>query len=232
MLHDLNIQIIEQARLLGASLVGIAGGPALRDSPSRRHEGLEVWPEGAGSVLVLALAHPMSQPELDWWDNQTGGTPGNRELIRIADSLAQWLQADLSIEAHSLSYHAETSGVFLKDAAVLAGVGIIGQNNLLLTEAYGPRVRLRALALDADLAPTGPLDFAPCAGCDAPCWLACPQQAFEHEVYERARCQQQMRADEANAFSGVEVREGDALPGPLPYCRACEFACPVGRDRG
>jgi len=50
----------------------------------------------------------------------------------------------------------------LKDAAVLAGLGCIGKNNLLLTPEYGSRVRLRAFTIDLVLPSTGPLPFDPC----------------------------------------------------------------------
>jgi epoxyqueuosine reductase len=111
----------------------------------------------------------------------------------------------LNSNAHLLPYHVEKGGIFLKDAAVLAGLGTIGMNNLLITPEFGPRVRLRALFLDAELAPTGPTDFAPCAGCDMPCRSACPQEAFKSGSYRKALCSEQMKTDEANA---VVVEEG------------------------
>jgi len=88
------------------------------------------------------------------------------------------LNEEFSINARPLSYRIEEGGIFLKDAAALAGLGIIGKNNLLITPEYGPRVRLRALFLDLDLEPTGPIDFAPGEACDMPCRRACPQKAF------------------------------------------------------
>jgi len=98
-------------------------------------------------VLVLALVHDEGESELDWWDGERG-TPGNRRLESIAKSLRQWLKEDLNSDAHLLPYHVEKGGIFLKDAAVLAGLGTIGMNNLLITPEFGPRVRLRALLLD------------------------------------------------------------------------------------
>jgi epoxyqueuosine reductase len=61
-----------------------------------------------------------------------------------------------------LSYFIETGGIYLKDTAVLAGLGCIGKNNMLVTPELGPKVRLRALLLEEDLTPTGPIDFDPC----------------------------------------------------------------------
>jgi epoxyqueuosine reductase len=119
----------------------------------------------------------------------------------------------------------EEGGVLLKDASVLAGLGVIGKNNMLLTPQHGPRVRLRAMFLDVALEPTGPTDFNPCGECSAPCFDACPQQAFRSGRYERKYCQIQMRKDEDNPHYYNDRPEGIHVR----YCRACELACPVGR---
>jgi epoxyqueuosine reductase len=74
-------------------------------------------------------------------------------------------------------------GIFLKDAAVLVGLGCIGRNNLLLTPELGSKVRLLAMLLEAELAPTGPIDFYPCEGCEEFCRKACPQNAFGETVF-------------------------------------------------
>jgi epoxyqueuosine reductase len=37
-----------------------------------------------------------------------------------------------------LQYKVEEAGMFLKDAATLAGLGIIGKNNLLITPEFEP----------------------------------------------------------------------------------------------
>jgi len=209
-------------------LAGIASLSSVQNSPSYEiYSGVE-FPPDAQSVLVLALVHDEAEPELDWGDGD-GGTPGNRGLESIAKSLVQWLKEDLNSDAHLLPYHVEKGGIFLKDAAVLAGLGTIGMNNLLITPEFGPRVRLRALLLDAELMPAGPIDFAPCAGCDMPCRSACPQEAFKHGAYSRTLCNQQMKTDEANAVI-VEGGQEKNLPSRYTkYCRASELACPVGK---
>jgi epoxyqueuosine reductase len=212
-------RVLETARSEGASLAGIASCEALLRSPSHRaHGGIEP-PPGARSVLVLALAHPEDAPELDWWGVEAG-TRGNRLLRDMARRIKRRLARELGIRPHSLPYQPGGRGIYLKDAAVLAGMGVIGANNLLVTPQFGPRVRLRALFLEAELMPTGApdgaADFAPCAACDRPCRRACPQDAFASGAYALSRCAGQMLLDEARGFDTVE------------YCRACELACPVG----
>jgi epoxyqueuosine reductase len=218
--------IVDRARELGATLAGIASVDSLRGAPSYRATGTSAWPEGTSSLLVLALAHPADEPRLDWWDDKPWGTPGNRRLQRVAEGLQSWLKREFNAEARPLPYQLAHGGVFLKDAAVLAGLGVIGRNNLLVTPAFGPRVRLRALSLDLPLEPTGPASFAPCSACETPCQSACPQAAFRNGSYDVTLCRVQMGIDEALAGSRV-AHNGLPQIQAIRYCRACELACPV-----
>jgi GNAT superfamily N-acetyltransferase len=135
--------------------------------------------------------------------------------------------------ALSLQYQIEYGGAFLKDAAALAGLGVIGKNNLLVTPRYGPRLRLRGIFMEAELEPTGPLtDFAPCVGCDRPCHRACPKGAFRSGKFERALCKQEQDQRDVD----FEVMDGsilgvDGACNVTAYCRACELACPVAREK-
>lgn len=254
-------EILAQARECGADLAGLARVADVRRSPSHviaprldtyqgvgakpssgRQPGEVLWPERARSVLVIALAHPETRPELDWWGpRQAGGTPGNHLLMGINERLSGWLGQVKGLWNQPLAYHVEQGGIFLKDAAVLAGLGCIGRNNLLLSPAFGPRVRLRALLLEADLEPSGPPDFDPCQSCPAPCLRVCPQDAFaaclydpadfplsdlpgRSGSYDRHACNDQMEQDmEAGARQSPPA-------GSVHYCRRCEWACPVGKE--
>jgi epoxyqueuosine reductase len=238
-------EIVARSREYGASLAGIARVADLEQSSSYvvydrspyydGYTGVE-WPDDARSVLVLALAHPPSEPALDWWsDAIPGRTPGNRALMRISKQLRLWLGEDHGICARSLPYPVEAGGIFLKDAAALAGLGVIGKNNLLVTPELGTEVRLRALFLDVELDPTGPSAFDPCDGCDMPCLTSCPRGAFRSGAYETALCKLEMDQNKADSVtvegSAVGIDEACEV---AKYCRACEYACPVsaGNTRG
>ena len=223
-------EVAAQAIALGASLVGVTHVATLLDSPSHRLHPVKRCARDACSVLVLALAHTEGQPEMDWWDNRQGRTPGNRRLIKINHRLTKWLWEAYAVEAHELPYHAIHRGVYLKDAAVLAGLGVMGKNNLVITPQYGPRVRLRALLLDRPLESTGPLDgFAPCDGCAGVCMQACPWEALQGGSYRRERCWQQMEEDETDQIVLTPPFVGMPPRHVIAYCRRCELACPVGQ---
>ena len=143
--------IIAQAQTFGADMAGIARVDDLKHSPSHRisnllpdyegvgtqsssgrKRGIVHWPQGARAAVVMAIAHPPDKPELDWWTTGASGgnTPGNRLLMAVADRLADWLHHTLGIRSIKMSYHIERGGAYMKDAAILAGLGCIGKNNL------------------------------------------------------------------------------------------------------
>ena len=189
---ELTDRIVEKAKSLGASVVGIADVEPLKASPSHRiypkigmdpdvpwqdapeealHHEVE-WPADAVSAVVIGVEHPVDRPELDWYDGK--GTPGNRILIRITKELSAWLEETFSVKSYRPPYFIESTGIFLKDSAVLAGLGCIGRNNMVITPEYGPRIRWRALLMDRTAKATGPVDYDPCDGCPQPCRRACP----------------------------------------------------------
>ena len=220
--------IAARATVLGVSQMGTVPVASLRDSPSHRLYQLDFRRYAGSTVVVLSLEHPAGQPEMDWWDNWQGGTPGNRRLININRRLVKWIRKKYAVDAAELPYQVERNGVFLKDTAILAGLGVMGRNNLLITPRFGPRVRLRALLVDLPLPASGSLEeFAPCKGCDAPCLSACPQNAFGSGAYQRERCLLQMKADEANPIALRSPVVGMATKFKIAYCRLCELACPV-----
>lgn len=224
--------IVDKALALGASLAGIVQ----LDGAVRARIELPDAVDPArtfGWLLVLALAHGEDRPELDWWGGP-GGTEGNRRLHEITNELKCTLAEEHGIHSHVLPYHPWKDGILLKNAAVLARLGVIGANNLLITPQYGPRVRLRAMLVEGtqearflcNLQLPKNRVCSPCDGCHRPCWQACPQDAFASGAYDRSRCARQMEQDEARAPTHPGQESGVSF---IKYCRACELACPVGR---
>lgn len=255
--------IIDCATENGATLAGIASMEALKISASHtiytkmepysgigtvkdedvlQNNQLFSWPDTVKSVLVIGLSHPEDKLELDWWDGR--GTPGNRVLIDIINRISQQIENNLKLKTHKLHYYVEKGGVFLKDAAVLAGFGCIGKNNMLLTPSYGPRIRLRALFVDADINPTGPIAFDPCTDCKVFCRNVCPENAMANKVpifnsiafserlpgrdgfYNREICNIRMEKDVSESRNSSVGEQS-----PIKYCRKCEFICPVGKKK-
>ena len=229
MQQETALQLVEKARSFGATLAGVVSVAELKRAPSARSSEMgETWLRNGQSVLAIALEHSISKPGLDWWGTESG-TQGNHRLKIISEKLKFVLAKEFKIESQLLKYQPGNLGVYLKDAAVLAGLGGMGANNLLITPQYGPRIRLRGLLLDAEVPTTEALPFSPCETCDRRCWLACPQQAFRSGSYDRPSCRAQMRKDELNR-TAVETSQWGWIT-YVKYCRACELACPLGDIR-
>jgi epoxyqueuosine reductase len=187
------------------------------------------WLANARSLLILGMHHAKENPELDWFDR--GNTSGNRWLTKISKILVEWLHDTHGIKAQALPYQVDRGGAYLKDAACLAGLGVIGRNNLLIHPRWGPQIRLRSVLIQDYLPPSTPLEnFNPCYQCPMPCRKACPENAFAQGRYHRPSCMLQLESDRANQIeSGHEDAEG-APHLVTAWCRRCEFACPVGSD--
>lgn len=215
-----------------AAIDEVLGGPSYKavsvgNWKTNHSEKATPWLPDARSLLVLAMHHPENDPGLDWFDR--GNTAGNRRMTKISEELGSWLFRSHGVRAQPLPYHVEKGGVYLKDAAVFAGLGVVGKNNLLLDRKWGPRVRLRAVLIKGRL-PSGrpPEDFQPCQGCAMPCRKACPENAFALGQYDRPTCIQRLDSNRAHPIeSGQRDSEGSPIL-VTEWCRSCEFACPVG----
>ena len=260
-------EILEKIREFGADLVGIADPEALKNGPSetlfpmmkdhsRDHFAQEIttglshgsvfWEPDAASVIVYAIHQPSDQPELDWWCGEID-PPGNKKLLMISRLLKEYLAKKYPfIHVYPKRYHVERGGLYLKEAAVAAGLGCIGRNNLLVTPRFGPRVRLRAVVISEKLPPDGPSGFDPCTGCPAPCIASCPRKAFSRIIYTpdetglihlpgrdgsyyRADCNQEMLKNEDEAVEGVMPEVCDHPEKIIKYCRNCEMNCRIGK---
>lgn len=190
-------------------------------------DAVEKWMASARFVVVLGFNHPAQNLKLDWFDR--GNTEGNRKLMEIIESLKAWVLQAYGIAAQPLPYFLEQGGVFLKDAAVLAGLGIIGDNNLLVTPEWGPRIRLRAMLLEGELQPSRPIsNFSPCRACNKICRAVCPQKAFSKGAYSRSACLAQIDSDRQPPLpTGEHDKEGNPIP-VVKWCRKCELVCPAG----
>ena len=219
---------------------GLPDNEFITDDMALQDKELFTWPDSVRTVLVIGLSHPEDDPKLDWWDGK--GTLGNRILIDIIKRTSQQIEDNLKLNTRKLHYYVEKGGIFLKDAAVLAGFGCIGKNNMLITPSNGPRIRLRALFLDAKIHPTGPIEFDPCADCKNLCRRVCPENAMDEKAsifnsiefseslpgrdgaYNKNLCNMRMEKDVTQSSKNNYGKQPT-----IKFCRKCEFVCPVGK---
>lgn len=219
-------RIIEKALELGADDAGVCMAGDLLKGPTHRRFALPKGIKDHHCILVIALSHPANEPDLDCFIRREGyrfgNSEGNRRLIDISSRVGQCLTED-GISSRDLHYYVEMGGVFLKDAAALAGLGCIGKNNLFIHPGYGARIRLRAHLVEAPLALSTPLNFDPCTDCEKPCLDTCPARALDEKGYHHERCQAYM---DREAAQSPNIPDGGGKTfRKVRYCRICEFSC-------
>lgn len=106
-----------------------------------------------------------------------------------------------------------------RHAAVLAGLGSFGVNNMVLTKEYGPRIRFGSVLTSARI-PSDPLSDDLCIRCSL-CVRSCPVHALDSSGYpdgltEKGRC----------TDHSAELNRQHRSP-----CGICIKVCPVGADR-
>lgn len=250
----------------GIDLVGIASArdlllarpprPALRLMPTAR------------SVIVMAVSHSLGAvcaPDLRLWTRNKMQT--SRLLDQTAEKVGRYLErsgglslpvsADKPVEIHKedpetgkkLEHTRVLGQLSIKHAAVSAGLGAIGRSNLLITERFGPHVRLGAIITELELETDVPSVYDPCPqGCRR-CELACPVGAL-NDGYTVDPCFHYWTW----GFNKVPPRRLRDLPGyvkmllahnrkrdfivefgqtmitDVDNCIACMKACPAGTD--
>ncbi|MGQ9722584.1 MAG: 4Fe-4S binding protein [Candidatus Jordarchaeum sp.] len=146
----------------------------------------------------------------------------NHELNSIALQLGCFLESE-GFEAvpvpASYPYNVDENKGDLshRHAAVLAGIGVLGKNNLLITKNYGPRVRLVSIVTNAPLKGDEPLNQNFCQGCEA-CIKSCPVNALISGYIDKEKCVRQLRKN------GKELKINELI------CGVCIRVCPVGKE--
>ena len=121
----------------------------------------------------------------------------------------------------------------LKIAAVKCGLGCQGKNTLLVTPAYGPRIRLVSVLTTAELDIDKPYREDLCKDCEK-CVLACPAKAIEPYKVKVNRCMVYASENPRSTDVPHEIRELEErftkrpTPNSFIDCTICLEACPIG----
>ena len=137
-----------------------------------------------------------------------------------------WAGGPANVEGRSARH-----GLFShRHAAVLAGLGEIGLNNLFLTPKYGPRVRLNSVLTTAQLKADPLLEERVCLGADR-CGL-CLKAACFGEVGEWDVGGSKTPVAKLLRCNGLEEGCPDSGGQRLPTTRYCWSICPIGQASG
>ena len=182
---ETNTRVIKKAaKFLGADLVGICSAhPNLiysheLDLINKEHKKLEL-PEDCTHAIVLAVEMDY-ETSLYSPDSISGASTGfgySQQAV-VANLVAAFIRG--------LGYKAIPSGndtALSIPLAIAAGLGELGRNGLLITEKYGPRVRICKVftnlpLLYDDYKPFGVTRF--CKTCKK-CAVTCPSKSISHD---------------------------------------------------
>jgi len=183
----------------GADICGIAPVTRFADAPKGFHP-CDIYP-ACRSVVVFASHFPVSTLQAITTAPYT--LVRNRMVDRL-DGISFYMSEELETEgvvsipipsADPYDYWdaGRTHGrgiMSLKHAGVLAGLGVLGKNTLLMNERFGNMLWLGAILVSIDLEPD---PIASYEGCTSGCTLcidSCPQNALDGITIDQASCRQ------------------------------------------
>lgn len=115
----------------------------------------------------------------------------------------------------------------VKEAAVRAGLGWIGKNDLLVNEEYGPRFSLVGAVIKADELVCGtPVTQSKCGDCTA-CVTACPYGNLKGATWTPGAPREE-RVDYVNCHLARD--KAKPILGRKLACAKCMVACPYGAE--
>jgi len=178
--EEMSRNIKKAAQFLGASLVGICKLDrrwlySHRFHPhTHEHTPVEIPEEFQYAVV---MAHEMPYELM-----QTSPAYGGFASTGRGYSMMAFVASSLSHYIRSLGYQAIPTGndtALSIPIAIDAGLGELGRNGMLITERFGPRVRLSKVFTDMPLVADKPIEFGVaefCASCKR-CAEECPSGA-------------------------------------------------------
>lgn len=231
---DLKERVRAECQKMEIPLVGIAPVSRWEDPLFNPWIPIEFFPHSivpeTKSVIVIGL--PIHLPVLE-----TSPSIWYRELYKTVNSLLD----QYTYRIASLLYELGHQAVFVprdgygsievlqsnpvaffshRHAAVLAGLGTFGTNNMVLTPEYGPRVRFGSVFTSADITPDSVRSDDLCIRCNR-CVDLCPTKALQEGQYPDS-----LTDKKACAAHSAELNRHFISP-----CGICIKVCPVGKDR-
>jgi epoxyqueuosine reductase len=220
---NLNEQIQILLKEQGADLVGFAD---VADLPAKMTGGLSAAVSIAVRLDPSIVSEISNGPTQRYYKEYVRVNELLGELCRrVADLLTSCGGRARAIEVTTANFdtRALSMPVQHKTIATLAGLGWIGKSALLITEEYGPAVRLGSVLTDAELETGEPIDTSRCGECHK-CVDCCPAGAIAGSNWSLGAPRESMLdafvcSDTARKLAGRQGIEAR-------ICGICINACP------
>lgn len=206
----------------------------LARDPERRADPALVVP-GAKSIIVVALAYYVAEPDPVWWNDPLRGriaryawAPDYHDRMEpMLKALGDAVRGKLGGEL-AMRWYVDTGPMLEREHAERAGLGFVGKNTLLISPRYGSYLLLGEIILDRELPALGVKeeeDRTPgtCGSCRR-CQDICPTHAFPAPwILDSNKC-----------ISYLTIELKGSIPEPLrPLmknwiygCDECQSICP------
>jgi epoxyqueuosine reductase QueG len=209
------------ARQLGADKVGVT-------TPEGFH--LPDWTRSVVVVGQATLDEALDyQLHVAYGEKHVWSKWAYERLVALAGRLALAI-AGAGFRAAPLTFEDSIALLDLKQAAIRAGLGVLGQNNLVVAREFGPRIRFGAVYTAAPLDVDAPLRDYYCTNCTI-CWGACPDRALGPAGLDRSRCRAEFDPTPEMARR-QEDEEKHPSPAARLQCIRCITSCPIGKKAG
>ena len=251
-------KLLSLAKRRGADVAGVARVEPLSEAGAILREPLE----GARSAIVLGARQSVAtfeSPVIQMIQHDTTYAyrtvdEACHSLVRVLEdaghraiAVSAFLPIDMGDEIKGMRGEVDH-----RRAAVEAGIGVYGMNNLLVTEKFGPRVRLATVLTTASITPGRRLRKKVCTEC-GDCVKACPASAldepgktdkracgrtvFEHGLrglmrfgFKWVENDPDGKIEQIKSQNLRELWQG-FMTGMYYTCFACQAACSVGSVR-
>lgn len=179
---------------------------------------------------IISEINPKEGPTHTYFHHyRTVNTMIDQITLKIATLLQQWgylalpIPASQSINQDGWNYR----GLFPhRTGAVRSGLGWIGKNCCLVTEKYGPRVRLGTVLTNLELDYGKPVETSQCGSCQA-CVKACPAQALKGALWVPGMPREEIFSPE---LCSAHMKKAYQHIGRGAVCGICLQACPKGNQ--
>jgi len=191
--------IKKKAIQYGADICGVAPVARFVDAPKGFHP-CDIYPD-CRSVVVFASHFPLSTlqaktnapytlvrnkmvDKLDWISFHVSGELETEGVVSVPIPSAEPYEYWDAGRNHGRGI------LSLKHAGVLAGLGVLGKNTLLINEKFGNMIWLGAILVSIDLEPDPIASYEGCiSGCTV-CIDSCPQHALDGITIDQKLCRE------------------------------------------
>ncbi len=208
----------------GASLVGFGDISALD------YQGFTSCVALAVKIPAKVIAGIKNGPTRDYFDSY-------HELNARLNALAELAAKYLSDHGHRALPQTTTTVVESpgyrtpvphKTCATRAGLGWIGKSALLVTEEYGPALRLSSVLTDAEFdSVSEPINVSRCGSCTA-CASACPGHAINGALWD-VNAPRESLVDVEACRKAARALAADMIGEQITLCGKCIETCPYTR---